>query len=80
MTMLNHLTAFAGTAIQAMRPLPPVFTVDLIDRVTGRHHCIAGIPVTVMTRDPDIATRDLLRNRDRSRWTTRTTPLHGELQ
>ncbi|MFV0302756.1 MAG: hypothetical protein ACK5IP_18125 [Paracoccus sp. (in: a-proteobacteria)] len=80
MTMLNHLTAFAGAAYQAMRPLPPVFSVDLIDRDTGRHHCIAGIPVTVMTRDPAAASADLLRNRDTLRWTTRATPLQGDPQ
>lgn len=81
MTMLNHLTAFAGAAIDAMRPLPPVFAVDLIDRATGRHHRIAGIPVTVMTRDPADTAADLLRNRDTTRWTTRATPLlTGELQ
>ena len=79
MTMLNHLTAFAGTAYLAMRPLPPVFAVDLIDRVTGRRHCIAGIPMTVMTRNPEEAARDLLRNRDTSRWTIRATPLNGDL-
>lgn len=80
MTMLNHLTAFADAAIQAMRPLPPVFAVDLIDRVTGRQHCIAGIPVTVLTRNPAEASADLLRNRDTVRWTTRATALKEVLQ
>lgn len=80
MMMLNHLTAFADAAYQAMRPLSPVFAVDLIDRDTGRHHCIADIPVTVMTRDPAEASAELLRNRDRARWTTRALPLQGDLQ
>lgn len=80
MTMLNHLTAFAGAACQAVRPLPPVFAVDLIDRDRGRHHCIAGIPVTILTRDPAAASAELLRNRDALHWTTRATPLEGDLQ
>ena len=80
MTMLNHLTAFADAAVQAMRPLPPVFAVELINRDTGRHHCIAGNPVTDMTRDPAAAIADLLRNRDTLRWTARATLLDGELQ
>lgn len=80
MTMISHLTAFAGAAYHAIRPLPPVFAVDLIDRATGRQHCIAGIPVTIMTRDPARATTLLMRNRDAARWTTRATPISGELQ
>lgn len=78
MTMLNHLTSFAGAAINAISPMPPVFAVDLIDRLTGRQHCIAGIPITVLSRDPAGAAAEMMRNRDATRWTTRAYPLNGE--
>jgi hypothetical protein len=68
MTMLTHLPTFADGTASARPQAAPGFAVTLFDRRKGRPHRIAGIPLTLMTADPDTASADLLRNRDPGLW------------
>ncbi|MDT1061718.1 hypothetical protein RM190_07595 [Paracoccus sp. CPCC 101403] len=70
MTMLNHLSAFADRAIRATVPASPSYAVSLIDRCSGRPHMISGIPLVLISREPVETSRELMRNRDPSRWDT----------
>lgn len=51
-----------------MRSTKPLFAVSLIDARTGRAHRVGGAILTLFTRNPDEAARDLLRNRDPQKW------------
>lgn len=56
-------------------PLSQTFAVRLVDRRTGKTHRINGGPLTLFTRAPDEAARELLRNRDAAVWEARVEPL-----
>ena len=68
MTMLNRLTSFADATARAVAQEPRRYAVHLIDRQTGRLHCVAGIPLTVFTCTPDEVVAELMRNRDPMKW------------
>lgn len=51
------------------------YAVSLIDRRTGRPHRVNGTALSVFTRHPDEAARELLRHRDHSLWDVRIAPL-----
>lgn len=70
MSMLNHLSAFAGRSIRAGAHVSPRYAVSLIDRNSGKPHVICGIPLVLMTADPFETSQELMRNRDPSRWQT----------
>ncbi|WP_104490925.1 MULTISPECIES: hypothetical protein [Paracoccus] len=69
MTMLNHLTAFAGRT-RRITPAPPRYAVSLIDRRTGKPHRISDIPLRLITCEPFETARELMRDRDPARWDT----------
>ena len=64
MTMLNRLASFADATARVTARAPRRYAVHLVNRDTGRLHCVAGLPLTVFTRDPEQACDDLIRNRD----------------
>lgn len=68
MTMLNRHTSFEDATIRAMGQGMRRYAVHLVDRDTGRLHCVAGVPLTVFTCDPDEVGADLMRNRDPMKW------------
>lgn len=68
MTMFNHLSTFADCAMKVTPDTGVRFAVTLIDRRKGKPHHISGVPLTLMTSDPEAASEDLLRNRDPSLW------------
>lgn len=76
MSMIAHLSAFADRALRVTLPDTNRYVVTLMDRVSGRPHVIAGIPLTILTVEPDEVVADLMRNRDPERWDTRVQP-HG---
>lgn len=63
-----------GIPVSMLAPAPraadvaPVCVVRLINRRTGLPHRINGTALEVLTRTPDEASRDLLRNRDTTLW------------
>ncbi|MCB6179964.1 hypothetical protein LHP98_17735 [Rhodobacter sp. Har01] len=56
-------------------PLSQTFAVRLVDRRTGKTHRINGSPLTLFTRAPEEAARELLQNRDAAVWEARVEPL-----
>lgn len=68
MTMLDRLASFADATILAAGGGARRYAVHLVDRRTGLPHCIAGIPLTVFTRDPAEAGAEMMRNRDPHDW------------
>ncbi|MFD1795655.1 hypothetical protein FQV27_04245 [Paracoccus aurantiacus] len=68
MTMLNRLSSFADATIRAVAREPRRYAVHLVDRESGRMHCVAGIPLTVFTSDPADVRTELMRNRDPLKW------------
>lgn len=54
---------------------PPTCLVRLIDRRTGDPLRIDGKPLSIFTRDPAAAARDLLARRNRAHWEIRVEPL-----
>jgi len=46
----------------------PLFAVSLIDARTGRPHRVGGAVLTLITRTPDTAAQELLRDRDPRNW------------
>ncbi|MBA4489679.1 hypothetical protein [Paracoccus sp. S1E-3] len=68
MTMLNRLASFADATVRAVAQKPPRYAVHLVERKTGRLHCVAGIPLTVFTCTPDEVGAEMMRNRDPKDW------------
>lgn len=68
MTMLNRLASFAEATARAVGREPDRYAVHLVNRQTGRLHCVAGFPLTVFTRDPEQTCAELMRNRDPMIW------------
>lgn len=74
-------TAFApaGTAMAGMTPAAgATCAVRLVDRRTGQTHRVNGSPLTIFTKAPDEAARELLRNRDAAVWEARIEPLGAQ--
>lgn len=68
MTMLNRLASFADATERAVAQEPLRYAVHLVERATGRLHCVAGIPLTVFTCTPDEVSAEMMRNRDPMKW------------
>ena len=64
MTTLNRLASFAHATERAVARQPLRYAVHLVERETGRPHCVAGIPLTVFTCDSAEVGTELMRNRD----------------
>ncbi|MES2664563.1 MAG: hypothetical protein V4712_00590 [Pseudomonadota bacterium] len=70
-----------GIPVSMLPPAPraadvaPVCAVRLINRRTGLPHRINGTPLELLTRAPEEAGRDLLRNRDTTEWRVEVVPL-----
>ncbi len=50
---------------------PRVHALNLVDRHTGEPLRISGRVLTILARDPRIAARDLMQDRDPARWSVR---------
>lgn len=62
----THLPAQARAAVCA---------ITLIDLRTGRPHRVNGAALVALSRNPDLATAELLAGRDTRFWTTRIQPV-----
>lgn len=49
--------------------------LTLVSRRNGRPLFIAGTPLTVLARDPQLAAREMMQNRDPALWSVRARPL-----
>lgn len=65
------LQQYPVQSLQNLAPLPgaPVFSIRLIDRRTGEVPRVNGNPVSFLTSAPRLAVEELLKGRDREKWT-----------
>ncbi|MEI4487962.1 hypothetical protein V8J36_17345 [Frigidibacter sp. MR17.14] len=61
----------ASGHIAAAETPAPLYSIQLVDRRTGRAHRVNGRTLTVFSRDPAGAVAELLEGRDRRNWTPR---------
>lgn len=75
MTLSTSRNAF-GDLLR--RVLAPLYEVSLIDRLTGRPHAVAGIPLVIVTCDPRLTKMQLMHYRDAQRWDAAIRPVNRQ--
>jgi hypothetical protein len=71
----RHPTRLAtGPVAPAVHP-QTTYAIQLIDRRTGAIHRINGAPLVVYSSDPDVASFDLMQDRDPTIWSIRAEAL-----